>query len=174
VPQVNVLLHILSREVYLVQGFAHIGRAHHAGVSVGHITTTQVTRIPVCVQFHSFREWGAGGTSTLVHEAVSSCTMPSRGWHVLRRPCLMVCWGCVEKGGSSAMIRRNHCSRAMGITACGWDITTAKLASIDCCLGTTLLAPATPCPTPPLFKLASLPCSALFWLKLGPLTCTII
>jgi hypothetical protein len=30
----------------------------------------------------------------------------------------------------------------MGITASGWDKTTAKLVSIDCRLGATLLAPA--------------------------------
>jgi hypothetical protein len=41
------------------------------------------------------------------------------------------------------MIRCNRCGRAMGITACGWDKTAAKLASIDCRLGATMLVPAT-------------------------------
>jgi hypothetical protein len=49
----------------------------------------------------------------------------------------------VEKGGSSALIRRNCCGRAIGITVCGWDMTTAKLASLYCRLGATLLVPAT-------------------------------
>jgi hypothetical protein len=51
--------------------------------------------------------------------------------------------GACGKGGSSTLIRCYRCGRAMGITACGRDNTTAKLASINCNLGTTLLAPAT-------------------------------
>ncbi len=126
-----------------MQWFSHIGGARHAGVSIRHIETTRVTRISICVHFHFVREWGSGGTLTLVHVAVSSRTMPSRGWNVLQRPRLTVCGGRLEKGGSSALIWCNCCSRAMGITTSGWDKTTAILASIDCHFGATLLAPAT-------------------------------
>ncbi len=51
--------------------------------------------------------------------------------------------GARGKGGPSVLIRCNHCGRAMGITAYGWDKITAKLASIDCRSGATLLVPAT-------------------------------
>jgi hypothetical protein len=58
-------------------------------------------------------------------------------------PCLLVCWGRLEKVGSSILIRHNCCGRAIGKTACSWDKTSAKLASIDCRLSATSLAPVT-------------------------------
>jgi hypothetical protein len=52
VPQVDILLRNLPHEVHVVQQFLQIGGAPHAGVAVGHIQPTRVTRIPVCILLH--------------------------------------------------------------------------------------------------------------------------
>ncbi len=54
--QIDILLHILAREVYIVRCLAQMRRARHAGVSIHNIETTRIANIPVCETFHQIEK----------------------------------------------------------------------------------------------------------------------
>jgi hypothetical protein len=57
-PLVDILLGILVCKIHVMQCFMQIGGAHHAGVTIGHIKTTQITLIPIGIPIDSVQERG--------------------------------------------------------------------------------------------------------------------
>jgi hypothetical protein len=50
--QIDILLCILVRDLYIVRCLVQMRRARHAGLSILNIETTRIANIPVCETFH--------------------------------------------------------------------------------------------------------------------------
>ncbi len=124
VPRVDVLLRILPGEVAVVVRLPQVLGARLAGMTIRHVETTGITRIPVCISFHEVRvRWGLD-LLCLGRQRIISSACGRRWSHVPWCPprhdrCDGGCTSCIECGWAAATTLSMSLSLSAAATVVG-------------------------------------------------------
>ncbi len=124
VPRVDVLLRILPGEVAVVVRLPQVLGARLAGMTILHVETTGITRIPVYISFHEVRVWWGLNLLCLGRRRIISSACGRRWSHVpwcprRRDRCDGGCTSCIECGWAAAITSSTPSSLSAAATLVG-------------------------------------------------------
>jgi hypothetical protein len=124
IPRINVLLRILMGEVAILVQLSQMLGVRLAGMSLHHVETTGISRIPICKPFHDVQVWGGLDLLCLGWRRIISSDCGRRYSHVpwfpLRcKQCDGGCTSCIKCGWAAATIAATSSALSTAATVVG-------------------------------------------------------